>query len=253
MVVIDAEKHDLNYRESEARNGIKDLKQKYQGAKTGGASTLLSRAGAEIRVPDRIERRASEGGPIDPKTGARVYTPTERMNTRKDGTTTPKTVSSYRLAETDDAYSLIKGTPTPIERIYADHSNTLKQMANRARLDAYNTSPLPYSPSAAKVYKAEVTSLVNQLKLAEMNKPQERAAQVLAGSWIKARLRDNPGLDSDVQKKIRYQAQNEARIRTGAQKKWIDISPNEWDAIQAGAISPSRLNRILDNTNVVVV
>lgn len=253
MVVIDAEKHGLNYRESEARNGIKDLKEKYQGRKNAGAATLLSRAGAEKRVPDRIPRRASEGGPIDPVTGKKVYTETDRVNVGKDGQERPKTNKSQRLAEVDDAYELIDGVGTPIERIYADHSNKLKDLANKARLSALDTKPLPYNPAAARAYKKEVDSLVAGLKLAEMNKPRERAAQVLAGTWIRARFRENPGMDDEVKKKIRYQAQAEARARVGADKHYIDISPSEWDAIQAGAVSPSRLNKILDNANIDVV
>ena len=51
MVVIDAEKHWLDYKQSEIDNNIKQLKDKYQGhidPETGktrhGAATLISRA-----------------------------------------------------------------------------------------------------------------------------------------------------------------------------------------------------------------
>lgn len=43
MVVIDAEKHHLDYKQSESDNGIEQLHEKYQGSKTGGASTLISK------------------------------------------------------------------------------------------------------------------------------------------------------------------------------------------------------------------
>ena len=43
MVVIDAEKHHLDYKQSEADNGIKALHAKYQGRSNAGASTLISR------------------------------------------------------------------------------------------------------------------------------------------------------------------------------------------------------------------
>lgn len=46
MVVIDAEKHNLNWRQSYLDNGIANLKAKYQGASNAGASTLISRAKA---------------------------------------------------------------------------------------------------------------------------------------------------------------------------------------------------------------
>ena len=69
MVVIDAEKHGLNYKQSAIDNGISQLKAKYQGSSRSGASTLISRASAEVRVPNRKER-------IDPATGKKIFTPT---------------------------------------------------------------------------------------------------------------------------------------------------------------------------------
>lgn len=60
MVVIDAEKHKLNYKQSEIDNDISSLKKKYQVSyredgtvKYGGAATLLSRAKSEERVLKR--------------------------------------------------------------------------------------------------------------------------------------------------------------------------------------------------------
>lgn len=53
MVVIDAEKHNLNWKQSEKDNNIKYLKQKYQSG--GGASTILSQATAPERVGKRKE------------------------------------------------------------------------------------------------------------------------------------------------------------------------------------------------------
>ena len=53
MVVIDAEKHNLNYRQSFIDNGIAQLKATYQGGATKGASTIVSRAKSEIRIDKR--------------------------------------------------------------------------------------------------------------------------------------------------------------------------------------------------------
>lgn len=53
MVVIDAEKHNLNWKLSEQDNNIKYLKQKYQNG--GGASTILSQATAPERIGKRKE------------------------------------------------------------------------------------------------------------------------------------------------------------------------------------------------------
>lgn len=75
MVVIDAEKHKLDYKRSEIENDIASLKRKYQRTikedgtiKTGGASTIISKAKSEERVP----RRRGQGV-IDPETGKKTY------------------------------------------------------------------------------------------------------------------------------------------------------------------------------------
>lgn len=134
MVVIDAEKHGLNYKQSYNDNNIKQLKQKYQ---TGGASTLISRAKSRLDVPERKPRTQGKGGPVDPDTGALRFEPTGRINFR---TGKPATTRTTKLAEATDAHTLSSGTP--VERIYADHSNRLKALANQARKDALNTPSL---------------------------------------------------------------------------------------------------------------
>ena len=63
MVVIDAAKHKLDYRQSEKDNGIAELKKKYQGfddetGHHGGASTLLSRRKQDVEVPERQGRKS---------------------------------------------------------------------------------------------------------------------------------------------------------------------------------------------------
>ena len=75
MVVIDAEKHKLDYKRSERENGIPELKQKWQirvdeegATHYGGASTLLSRRKQTVRVP---ERRGSIR--VDKETGEYIY------------------------------------------------------------------------------------------------------------------------------------------------------------------------------------
>lgn len=75
MVVIDAEKHKLDYKRSEIENNIDELKRKYQrtvlpdgSIKEGGASTIISKAkGVEYVVKRRGQAR------IDPETGKATY------------------------------------------------------------------------------------------------------------------------------------------------------------------------------------
>ena len=267
MVVIDSEKHNLDFRQSEKDNGIPALKEKYQGGKRAGAATLISRAGAEKRVPQRVERRASRGGPIDPATGKKVFEPTGAMvpdyKIRVDPTTgkrirvetgvlKPRTEKSTRLAETEDAFSLSSGTK--MEAIYAAHSNKLKAMANDARKQAVTTKiPPSSSKSAKKVYAHEVSSLNAKLNVAEKNAPLERHAQLLANAHVSQVRQANPHMEPEDVTKIRQFALNEARIRTGAKKTKITITQSEWDAIQAGALSNSKLEKILNNSDLDTV
>lgn len=250
MVVIDAEKHGLDYKRSALDNGIKQLQEKYQSQSDGGrgASTLISRARSRVYVPERIARKPSSGGPIDPITGKKVFEETGALNFR---TGTPKLVRSKQLAETDDAHTLSSGTP--IERLYADHSNRLKDMANKARLELIKTPRSIYSPSANKAYAPQVKSLEAKLNLVKLNRPLERQAQIIAGAVIRAKRADNPTMDASTEKKMKFLALEEARIRTGAKKNEIKITQDEWDAIQAGAISSNHLAQILDKADMKIV
>lgn len=254
MVVIDAEKHALNWKLSAERNGISSLKEKYlknpENPKSRGASTLVSRASATIWIDQKKLRPAKEGGSVDSKTGALVYVPRGLMKPGPKGTEVPRQQKSKRLAETSDAHTLSSGTP--IEKIYADHSNELKALANRARLEELHTPALVYSPSANKIYAKEVASLKSKMKIAEQNRPLEVQSQIIANSQISAKLKANPGLDSASVKKIKNQAINDARNRVGANKKErrVEITQEEWNAIQAGAISNHGLKEILTNTDL---
>lgn len=251
MVVIDSEKHNLDFKASERENNIIALKKTYQGVtdrgQPRGASTLITKATSEARVPKRKPRPAAEGGPIDRATGKKMYVPTGEVD--KHGNV--KKFRSRKLAETDDAYTLVsEGRGTKIEQIYADHSNRLKALANEARKEMVHTTPTPRSKSAAKIYSKEVESLDAQLNEALKNAPLERRAQTLADHIVAQRKRANPDMEKSELKKIKGQALEEARVRTGAKKHRIDISDREWEAIQNGAISIDKLGKILRNTDV---
>lgn len=248
MVVIDAEKHGLNYRQSAIDNGIAQLKSKYQGKASAGASTLISRASAEVRVPERKPRPVSEGGPVDKATGRKVYVDTGATYRNRAGKEVPKTISSKKLAETEDAHTLSSGTP--VEKIYADHSNRMKELANRARLEALRTERMKYSPAAKKAYAQEVAKLEADLNLALRNSPLERQAQILANAQVRQKRAANPDMDAAELKKVKAQALTDARIRTGAKKQQIEITDRQWEAIQAGAVSNNKLQQILNNADL---
>ena len=252
MVTIDAEKHHLDYKRAKKDFGIQALKDEFQldpaNPTSRGASTLISRAGAEDRIPDRKLRSAKDGGPIDKKTGALVYVPTGKVRKNRDGTTSPKMITVKRLANTDDAHSLSTGHP--IENLYADHSNKLKALANKARLEADKTPNLTTSTHAKRAYAAEVESLSSKLHTAQLNAPRERAAQVIAGAQVRAIKQANKNLDKEHLQRIEFQQLEIARKRTGAGKTMIEISDREWEAIQAGAVSNARLKDILKHTDI---
>jgi DNA-binding CsgD family transcriptional regulator len=252
MVVIDAKKHELNYRQSAIDNGIVNLKRKYQGSGNAGASTLISRATADTHVPDFKPRPMSEGGPIDKATGERKYVLTGRTYTDKQGRVQTKTRKVPRMSVTSDARSLISEGDTRIERVYATHSNKLKALANQARLDYLAAAPKRKSTAASKVYASEVKSLTAKLMLAERNRPLERQAQVFANEAIKQKRQANPDLDKEQIRKIKFRELTNARARVGSsnEHRRITFTDSEWDAIQAGAISPNRLTQILLNADL---
>ena len=263
MVVIDAEKHHLDYKQSAKDNGIMQLKRQYQmkpNGKAGGASTLISRAKSEVRVDDRKLRSAKDGGPIDPLTGKKVFVNTGETYRKWDkdkqeyvGPEITKGTKVKRMEFVDDAHSLVSDPGTVMERVYADHANRLKALANESRKEVYATKPVPYSPSAKKAYAQEVAQLNAKLNEALKNKPLERQAQLVAGSIVATKRDAKPDMDAAELKKIKSLALQEGRARTGAKPQAIIVEPREWDAIQAGAISTNMLNKILDQADLNVI
>jgi hypothetical protein len=243
MVVIDAEKHELNHKQSRIDNGINALKKKYQGGATAGASTLITRASSELRVPHRLDSYH-----IDRVTGEKIYTETNETYVNKAGVVIPKTTKSTKIQETSSAKELSSGTV--IEKVYATHADKLKSLANRARLETIKSHASHYNPLANKTYAKEVTVLDAKLNLAVRNQPLERKAQLVAGTIYRSKLQQRPSMSSADKKKAKGQALAEARVRVGAKKPTIELTPREWEAIQMGAISPTKLARILRNSDM---
>lgn len=246
MVVIDAAKHKLDYRQSEKDNGIAELKKKYQGfddetGHHGGASTLLSRRKQDVEVPER-----QGSGVIDPLTGKVVYKESGRTYVDpRTGKTVAATTKVKHILAVDDVRSMSSGTLQ--EEAYADYANKMKDLANKARLEYKATPTLKRSASAAKAFEPEVNRLMAALKVAQLNAPLEREAQRIANARVKAKVQANNITDKDEISKIRRAAISDARNSTGASGKRtrITISDGEWTAIQSGAISDTTLSEIL--------
>lgn len=293
MVVIDAEKHNLNYQQSFKDNNIGQLKVKYQGSANGGAATLISRA----KSKEDVEQR-SMYVKTDPETGKKVYSETGRTKdqypkhtiflketdpvtgdihtravqpkivkernakgrlvnkylppdpgTEVDAIPTKKVVMEKvtRMSNTDDANTLLSDARTPMERAYAQYANEMKALANAARKEAYMTKERKPDPQAAVKYKEEVSSLNEKLARAQKNAPRERFAQLQASLTVKEKRDANPDMDKDEVKKYKATQLGVARARVGAKKEQIVINDREWEAIQAGAISKTKLAAIFKN------
>lgn len=249
MVVIDAEKHGLDYKQSERDNNIPALKKKYQGRYDedgkyhDGASTLISRAKSETQV---LKRKGSPR--IDKETGELVYKTVHETYVDKNGKTQVRTQKSTQMAETKDARTLSSGHPK--EEAYAAYANTMKAMANQARKEILATGKIEYSASAKATYQKEVDSLNSKLNIAMKNAPRERQAQVMANAVIKAKKQEYPNMTKDEIKKASQKALAEARTKVGAQRNPIHVTDNEWKAIQSGAISENQLKQILNHVDI---
>lgn len=270
MVVIDAYKHGLDYYQARDDFAITALKNKYQAqpgkSKGGGASTLFTRIGGQMEVDKRKSYYK-----IDPETGEAVYeTETNpSRNTRNapakyrvnPETGKKEVVEWKKVAKTTktkkgleyDPYELMSDNPTEMEIIYADHARQCKALANKARLESLkaSNSKMERNADAAKTYEKEVEHLKAQLEVAARNSPLERRANLLANKYVDLRKYENPDLksDTDAVKKIRNKAISDARLQVGANKTLVEISDKEWEAIQAGALYKSTVDKIIENTD----
>ena len=315
MVVIDAEKHKLDYKRSEAENNIEQLKSKYQRTllpdgtiKEGGASTIISKA----KGVEYVNKRRGQAR-IDPETGKVTYLDAmpsdlyyvDKTWDKKTGITTVRTADgkkvtydsndpvakekyepvgkydketgkmvftnkagdityntrtredkSTRMAETDDAHTLVSAAKHPMELVYADYANSMKALANRARKEMLAAGNLEYDPQAKKVYQAEVDSLMARLNEAEKNTVRERQAARLTNAEVTAKRKQAEAAGSELSakeiRKLNQQALTKYRQQVGSvsrRERSLKISDREWEAIQAGAITENKLKRILANAD----
>ena len=325
MVVIDAEKHKLDYKASEKDNNIAALKKKYQAhidengnEVYGGASTILSKAKGQASVDKRqgsyhinipgskdYDPSRPDGAKIwktaedlyypdrtyDKKTGIMTvktttgktiqydvkdakayakYNPVEKRDpatgevsyTSGDGTidyrVKKRTQVSTKMAETDDAYTLVSKYRHTMELVYADYANEMKNLGNKARIEMVNTGKIPYSSTAKKTYAVELKSLMDKLENSDLNKIKERSAQRKANAEISTKKKayfeaNGEELKGETLRKLSQQALNKYRQEVGSisrRDRNIEITDKEWEAIQAGAISENTLKRILAATDI---
>jgi hypothetical protein len=319
MVVIDAEKHKLDYKRSEFDNNIAALHKKYQGKSTGGASTVISKAKGEATVDKRqgsarINTKYTKSGELNPyydpskPEGSLVYKPADdlyypvrsynkqtgevtiKLNTPRQKVTynvndkeardfyepikkvdpktgevsftnktgeytyklAKRTQKSTKMAEVDDAFDLVSEAKHPMEIVYAEYANSMKSLANQARLEMMRTGKIEYSKTAKATYENEVNSLMAKLNDAEKNKPRERLANIKATAEVKAKQTNDPNMSNEDVRKASQRALTKYRSEVGSiarRDRSIIITDREWEAIQAGAITETKLLRILNNSD----
>ena len=256
QVVIDAPKHKLDYKRAYKDQRILELKKKYQGG--GGASTIISRAKSQERVPLRKLYVK-----IDPDTGEKIYTEDTRNAyytktwTLKDGTVKTKQerrmYKSTKMAEASDAFDITSDPKSPYlkEIPYAMYANKMKSMANEVRLEASKIQSYSVNKSAEKAYAKEIESLNNKLNKAKMNAPYERQCQMAATINLRQKKMDNPDMSDSEKKKIGQMGLNNARARIipGGKKERIVLTQKELEAINNNAIPVSHLKDILNNAD----
>lgn len=283
MVVIDAEKHNLDWKQSEKDNEIARLRLEWQGKESGGASTLISKASSELHVDEYKEKPVYKMTPEEKerwKNGEVITYETGRTY-RKDkkitdpAKMTPEELDAYNrgekvyrstgkiekyktnvdaMAYVKDAYELSSGNLK--ENLYAAYANRLKALANEARKEERATENLKENKSAKEMYDDVVGkdgTLAKKILLAQLEYPKERQAQAIATSIMDAKIQDNPELKekeySDKRKKLAQKALNDARdiVNGGVHKERyrIKLSDREWEAIQAGAISDTKMRTII--------
>lgn len=280
MVVIDSEKHHLDYKQSAKDYRITDLKITYQGTNAKGqpkgASTIFSRANSNVYVPERKEvndlskmtpseqKRWKNGEVIYHNTGA---TKLKRITDPKD--MTPKELEAHKAGKkvyrdtgdlkmeqvaqmytVNDARDLVRDKANIKEMAYADYANALKSMANDARKTLRSTPNPKMDPTAKATYAKEVKELNAEIKRARTNNPKERMAQALAYNMYSETFRQNPSMDAEHRGREKARCITKARSIVGAQKYEIKVTDKQWEAIQSGAISANKISQILNNTNM---
>lgn len=136
MVVIDAVKHEYDWKRSEQENGIDELKRLYQKRidpetgeeKYGGAGTIVSRAKSKYEVPERkaitgiapyrIDENGKEVGNTDPETGKIINRNTDASYmyiSEKTSTGKTKKLTVFTDYKTGEQYTV---DPATKERKY---------------------------------------------------------------------------------------------------------------------------------------
>lgn len=169
MVIIDAEKHNLNYKLSYKENQIAALSEKYQNSSRGGASTLISKASSEKRLSPQRKEGLTTINPVtgkkkilyvDPKTGEKLYEPK------------PESYKVYSYAKTDKEKGIKSGTKFNPKGLTAEQREELvkqgvikvKEVERTSKTTKMEATPDAFMLSSGRPHEEVYAAYANNLK-----------------------------------------------------------------------------------------
>lgn len=244
MVVIDSEKHQLDYKASEAQFAIPALRKKYQSHDTvGGITQKLIKLDGTVETVVTQQKKSPQAGAstLISRADSKVAT-VKREYLDKNG---KKKVAideeAPLLNRVKDLSKISSGTQ--VESAYGDYINGLRGVNEKALTSLEKLPPFKRVPAQSKKYASEVASLKEKVRLAEANAPRERQAQILAEQLYRKSY--DKDMSDDARRRLAAQSLAQAREATGASRKTVEVTPKEWEAIDNLAISKDQLEKII--------
>lgn len=242
MVVIDSEKHHLDYKQAKDDLGISALQKRYMtkidpdtGRKSIGANTLISVSKHDLGLSKEKRKELLDAG-------LSQYEINKEM--QKHGKLLPTLADQGKLSKINSG--------TPVEALYQNYIERLQTMKETARKTVSEIKTPERSDVARKVFKNEVASLGSKIKSIQSQAPLERKAQIEANRAYREYVHSNPDISTDRKKNIRSEMINKARDQNGlpAYEKKIHITPDEWNAIQSNAISKTAMSTLMKKADM---
>lgn len=267
MVVIDAEKHKLNYKRSAEENGIDALMKRYMTHVDKVKYGDLERYNPKTRRVDKVidpDKLKKDLTPGKEYTSASTIISRHKQSVITDGyqveVPDPKSKSggtkmvwrnkkeTYLVNMVKDANVFLGPNATKTEHHYADYINELKAFKNKVDSEMSGIKMPARNPKAAKIYAEEVLSMKDKVNQVKINRIKERQAQRMAEVSSKAeiaRRSEDEVLKKDEISRIKQQALNKARSMVGAERTPVTITDDEWDAVQSNAVSGTLLKELV--------
>ena len=267
MVVIDAEKHKLNYKRSAEENGIDALMKRYMTHVDKVKYSDLERYNPKTRRVDKVidpDKLKKDLTPGKEYTSASTIISRHKQSVITDGyqveVPDPKSKSggtkmvwrnkkeTYLVNMVKDANVFLGPNATKTEHHYADYINELKAFKNKVDSEMSGIKMPARDPKSAKIYAEEVLSMKDKVNQVKINRIKERQAQRMAEVSSKAeiaRRSEDEVLKKDEISRIKQQALNKARSMVGAERTPVTITDDEWDAVQSNAVSGTLLKELV--------